>query len=144
MPRAPEPEETWGQTRLSASVSASRKIESDPAFPPAPRRPEGSPAPDSRYYLAQELDSYPGPLSPLRFGRPAGGSPEDVLLEILIDERGIVRDVIFTRPAQPGQAEEELRALLVATRFLPARRDGRVVRSRLTLRVKLEPKDSER
>ena len=80
----------------------------------------------------------------MRFGRPAGGSPEDVLLEILIDERGIVRDVIFTRPVQPGQAEEELRALLVATRFLPARRDGRVVRSRLTLRVKLEPKDSER
>jgi hypothetical protein len=100
--------------------------------------------PDPRYYLARELDSYPTPLSPLRFGRPADSSAEEVLLEILVDERGVVRDVTLAPPAERSRAGEELRVLLAATPFLPARKDGRVVRSRLVLRVRLEPEDGGR
>ena len=95
--------------------------------------------PDPRYYLARDLDSYPMPLSPLRFGRPAGSSAEDVLLEILVDERGVVRDVIIAAPGKRSRAGEDVRAMLAATPFLPARKDGRFVRSRLLLRVRLDP-----
>ncbi|HEY7657685.1 MAG TPA: hypothetical protein VH881_12515 [Burkholderiales bacterium] len=100
--------------------------------------------PDPRYYLARELDSYPRPLSPLRFGRPADSSAEEVLLEILVDERGVVQDVISARPAERSRADEELRAMLAATPFLPARKDGRLVKSRLVLRVRLDPEDGKR
>ena len=133
-PVTPEPEqelrerfqEDWGQTRFSTSESAGQNIESDPTLL----------ALDPRYYQAQDLDSYPRPLSPLRFGRPAGSGAEEVLLEILVDERGIVQDVILARPSQPGRLDEELRALLAATQFSPARKDGRAVRSRVTLSVR--------
>lgn len=124
----------WGQTRLSTSGSASQKIESDPTFL----------AFDSRYYLAQELDSYPRPLAPLHFSRPAGGSAVEVLLEVLVDERGVVQDVILAQSSQSGRADEELRALLAAAHFLPARRDGRAVKSRLVLRVRVDREDGER
>jgi hypothetical protein len=101
--------------------------------------PALAPVPDPRFYVARELDSYPRPLLPLRFGRSAGSSAEDVLLEILVDERGVVRDVIFAAPGERSRAGEDLRAMLAATPFLPARKDGRVVRSRLVLRVRLDP-----
>jgi protein TonB len=110
----------------SAIETPTRKIEPGPALLVS----------DPRYYLAQELDSYPRPLSPLRLGRLAGNSAEEALLEILVDERGVVQDVIFARPTRPGRLNEELRAVLAATHFSPARKDGRAVRSRVTLRVR--------
>jgi hypothetical protein len=67
-----------------------------------------------------------------------------VLLEILVDERGVVQDVISARPAERSRADEELRAMLAATPFLPARKDGRLVKSRLVLRVRLDPEDGKR
>ena len=89
--------------------------------------------PDLNYYPARDLDDYPRPLAPLRIDRPAHAGAGEVRLEILIDERGVVRDVVFGGPAEPGGAEEELRAALATTPFVPARRGGRPVRSRLVL-----------
>jgi len=94
-------------------------------------------APDPHYYPARDLDSYPWPLAPLPLDRPAGERVGTVRLEMMIDETGIVRDVVFVQPARPGQAEEGLRAALAATHFMPARKDGRAVRSRITLSVKM-------
>lgn len=131
---SPKETEEKGRNRFPASDPASQRIEFDPAFP----------AFDSRYYLAQELDSYPRPLAPLHLGGPAGGGAAEVLLEILVDERGVVQDVILGPPSQSGRANEELRAVLAATHFMPARKDGRAVRSRLTLRVKIDRVDGER
>lgn len=98
--------------------------------------------PDLNYYPARDLDDYPRPLAPLRIGRPARASAGEVRLELLIDEHGVVRDVIFAGPAQPGGAEGELRATLAATSFMPARKDGRPVRSRILL--SLNPGAEER
>jgi hypothetical protein len=47
--------------------------------------------------------------------------------------------VVFAGAAQPGGAEEELRATLTATSFMPARKDGRAVKSRVMLQVSYEP-----
>jgi protein TonB len=92
-------------------------------------------AADPSYYTARDLDRYPRPLAPLRINRAAGDGAGEVRLEILIDERGIVQDMTFAGPAAPARVEEELRAALVATRFMPAQKDGRAVRSRIVLSV---------
>ena len=102
------------------------------------------PAPDLHYYPARDLDDYPRPLAPLRFDRPAGGGAGEVRLEILVDERGVVQDVIFARPVEPGRAYEGLRVMLATTHFLPARKDGHAVRSRIVLSVGFDAVDSER
>jgi protein TonB len=106
--------------------------------------PEGlslASAPDLHYYTPQDLDSYPTPLAPLQFGRPADDAAGEVRLEILVDERGIVQDVIQVRPPAPGRVDEGVRATLAATRFLPAHKNGRAVKSRVTIRVRFEPDD---
>lgn len=132
VPAAAEPEK-WGQTRLSASGSQRQKVESDPIFPPALPK-----APDPIYYAARDLDDYPRPLAPLRIGRPARTGAGEVRLELLIDEHGVVRNVVFTEPVQPSGAEEELRATLAATPFMPARRHGRAVKSRVLMSINFE------
>jgi protein TonB len=135
VPEVPAPEK-WGQTRFSASVSQQGqkvesdpvlKVESDPVLPPV--------LPDLNYYPARDLDDYPRPLAPLRIDRPGHAGAGEVRLELLIDERGVVRDVAFAGPARPGAEEEKLRAALAATPFAPARKDGRPVRSRILLRL---------
>ena len=92
-------------------------------------------AADPSYYTARDLDSYPRPLAPFRIDRAAGDRAGEVRLEILIDERGVVQDIAIAGPAAPARVEEELRAALAATRFLPAQKDGRAVRSRIVLSV---------
>jgi len=89
--------------------------------------------PDPNFYAARDLDSYPTPLTALRIDGPPGAGGGEVRLEVLIDERGIVREVNFAGAIRPGGAEEALRALLAATRFLPGVKDGRAVRSRILL-----------
>jgi protein TonB len=101
-------------------------------------------APDPSYYTAGDLDRYPKPLAPLQIKRAAGDGAGEVRLEVLIDERGIVQEMIFAGPAAPARVEEALRATLAATRFLPAQKDGRAVRSRIVLSVGFDPKDGER
>ena len=101
-------------------------------------------APDANYYRARDLDRYPRPLAPFQINRTAGDGAGEVRLEVLIDERGIVQDMIFAAPAALARVEEELRAALAATRFLPAQKDGRAVRSRIVLSVSFDPKDGER
>lgn len=89
--------------------------------------------PDLNYYPARDLDDYPRPLAPLRVDRPARAGAGEVRLELLIDERGVVRNVVFAGTARPGAEEEELRAALAAIPFAPARKEGRPVRSRILL-----------
>jgi protein TonB len=137
VPAAAEPEK-WDRSRIPASASPGQKIDSDPVHPTADSRPPALPqAPDPIYYPARDLDDYPRPLAPLRISRPAHTGAGEVRLELLIDEHGVVRDVVFPGPAQPGGAEEELRATLAATSFMPARKNGRPVRSRILLSLNL-------
>jgi protein TonB len=89
--------------------------------------------PDPNYYSAPDLDRYPRPLTALRIDWLPGAPGGEVRLEVLIDERGIVREVSLAGAIRSDGVEEALRAMLAATRFLPAVKDGRAVRSRILL-----------
>lgn len=118
---------TRGLDGLSGVRSASGPAEASADPLPLPETP------DPNFYAARDLDSYPTPLTALRIDGPPGAGGGEVRLEVLIDERGIVREVNFAGAIRPGGAEEALRALLAATRFLPGVKDGRAVRSRILL-----------
>jgi len=145
LPVSPQPEKL--RTPLSATAPAGgaerslRAHSSSAAAQPGADTPALPPAPDPHYYPARDLDDYPRPLGPLRIGRSARAGASEVRLEILIDERGVVRDVIFAGPAQPRGAEEELRATLADTSFMPARKDGRAVKSRVLMSINFEVND---
>ena len=130
MPRQPGPRAGSAervQSQFSASVAAHMGTE----VVALPR------APDPNFYTARDLDNYPRPLAPFQINRLAGDGAGEVRLEILIDERGIVQEMTFAGPAAPARVEDELRAALAATRFLPAQKDGRAVRSRIVLSISL-------
>jgi protein TonB len=102
-------------------------------------------APDLTVYMARDLDSYPRPVVPLDVGRfadrSAGIPPGGVSLELTIDEHGIVSQVAYAGPGTAGALETGLRAMLAATRFFPALKDGRAVKSRVILSINSEIND---
>jgi len=128
MPRQPGPQ-AGSAERVRSQFSPSVAAQAGTEVVALPQ------AADPSYYTARDLDSYPRPLAPFRIDRAAGDRAGEVRLEILIDERGIVQDIAIAGPAAPARVEEELRAALAATRFLPAQKDGRAVRSRIVLSV---------
>jgi outer membrane biosynthesis protein TonB len=73
----------------------------------------------------------------LELDRIADGiaAPGRISVTLQIDEQGTVSNVVFTGTVAPDELKESLRTVLAATRFLPARKDGHAVRSRLTLSV---------
>ena len=98
-----------------------------------------SEAPDTTYYAARQLDSYPGLVTALDLRFPADIDPEvsagHVLLLVLIDAQGRVNDVSVVEAAPPGVFDEEATRALLSARFKPAVKDGRAVRSRLVVHV---------
>jgi protein TonB len=101
--------------------------------PPGADAPVVLRVPDLTYYPARELDAYPHPARPLELDRPPGAGSIRVLL--LIDEHGIVNDVSLVEAGAAGGLEDALRTALGAARFIPARKDGRDVKSRVLLSV---------
>ena len=88
---------------------------------------------ESRFYLARELDRYPVPLMPVVPGRQRDGIAGSVRLWVSIDHVGRVVDVAVADGDPAGIHEQSARDLMLATRFDPARKDGRSVKSRLLL-----------
>ena len=107
-----------------AAVSAVAVVE------PLPGGAAGS-GPDLRFYLARELDRYPAPLSALSLdnGRGTGS----IRLWVSIDQAGRVIDAAVIDADSPGEFERRARELVLETRFVPAWRDGRPVKSRVLL-----------
>ena len=66
------------------------------------------------------------------------GAPSVLHLWVRIDEAGRVVDVHPATAAVPAHRVESLRVSLLATKFQPARKDGRPVRSRLLLSIGLD------
>jgi len=97
--------------------------------------------PDPTYYPARELDVYPHPARPLELERlPGAGS---IRLLLLIDEHGIVNDISLVEAGAVGRLDQALRTALAATRFVPARKDGRDVKSRVLLSVGPGPRSGD-
>ena len=94
-------------------------------------------APDPTYYSARDLDLYPRPATPLALdflGRNGSHAATIFRFQVLIDESGTVNEVSAVE-GEPAPLWEELRALLAATRFVPGRKDGHAVKSRVTLSI---------
>lgn len=111
------------------AVSSRRTPPASAAVAVVEQSPAGTAAsgPDLRFYLARELDQYPSPLSALRLDN---GS---VRLWVSIDQTGRVVDAAVIDADPPGEIERWARERVLATRFVPAQRDGRPVKSRVLL-----------
>lgn len=118
-----------------SSMRARSDLPATVAAPPHAEAPVALRAPDPTYYPARELDAYPQPAQPLELDRLSGAGRFRLLL--LIDEHGIVNDVSLVEAGAAVRLDEALRSALAATRFLPAQKDGRAVRSRIVLSVSI-------
>lgn len=102
---------------------------------------------DSAYYSARELDVFPIPREPLKFPYPRRAARDQiggkVTVTLLVDETGAVNQVVVDRAEPAGYFEESIRAVLGAARFSPARRNGRVVKSRIRIDVDYDPGAAE-
>ena len=129
--------------RRAAAPKTAPEMEQSAALPPA--LPQ---VPDLTVYTARDLDSFPRPVFPLDVerlvDRTAGLAPAAVRFELLIDEQGVVNDVTFAEPELSGQLQAQLRAVIAATHFIPARKDGRAVKSRVMLSVSFGAGNDER
>ena len=114
--------------RVGNSASARGCCSGAPALLPAPA--------DPTFYTAGDLDSLPMPVAPLDLGRlPGLVSTAPVRLELTIDEHGTVHTISIAGSRAGVLWEKELRAALAATVFVPARKDGRAVKSRIVVGV---------
>jgi protein TonB len=124
----PQPALVDAPAAMAMSRSVSRRATPAPAVAAAPAAASAAVAgPDLRFYLARELDQYPSPLSPLRLD---AGS---VRLWVSIDQAGRVLDAAVIDADPPGEMERQARGRVLATSFVPARRDGQAVKSRVLL-----------
>ena len=131
-PAAREPRPPAGGARVEKAYGARVAT----AAPAVATETIALPMADPTVYTARELDSLPVPVLPLDISRlPLAPTATTIRLELLIDEHGTVNDVAMTGGAQ----ERELRASIAATAFVPARKDGRAVRSRIVLSVEPGP-----
>ncbi len=116
--------------REEEGVQPAREVAASLALPQVP---------DQTYYAAHELDVYPRPVAPLNWSPLAGAARDGFAgrarLSLDIDEQGMVKRVAIVESEPAGPLEDGLRAVLTATRFVPARKDGRAVKSRVLLSI---------
>lgn len=123
-------------------------VSADAPIPPptAENETRNSPAPvlprmmDATYYPAQELDTYPvlrHPISLAQFARELRENAHgEVLVRLLIDEAGVVNEVSPAQAHSADDFEELARTIIANAQFLPARKDGRAVRSRVLINIR--------
>jgi hypothetical protein len=98
-----------------------------------------SPLQESVVYAVHELDTLPRPVGPIDIGAPGTAGYR---IELIIDEQGVVQRLALLDPSSAGSLEGRLRGALEATAFIPARKDGRAVRSRIVLQVSAASRDA--
>lgn len=99
--------------------------------------------PDPIHYPAKDLDIYPQaakritPVYPelARDSKVAGS----VTLLVSIDEAGRVVDISVMDAAPTGVFEEAAQQALANAAFYPAQKDGRMVSSRVLIKVEFDP-----
>jgi protein TonB len=95
--------------------------------------------PDAKYYSARELDVYPAPLAPLTVNytgeATASRSHGYARLAITLDAMGTVTEVQLLEAEPTGSFEGDAVKAIASTRFTPALRHGRPVKTRLVVQV---------
>lgn len=116
----------------ATSVDAGRSGE--PGFPAAS---------DPVHYEAKDLDTYPRLRDPLSPAYPPAALTQRiagaVTVLVSIDETGRVTETSVVDAAPEGTFDETARDALARASFLPASKDGRIVRSRILVSVAFDP-----
>lgn len=97
---------------------------------------------DPIYYPAKQLDVHPAALNPIKPVYPEKGVElgvdGKVILLLLIDEVGAVKEASVVEADPEGIFEESSLAAFRNARFAPAKKNGRAVKSRVLIRVSYE------
>lgn len=97
---------------------------------------------DPTWYPAKQLDVHPTALYPIKPDYPDKGAERgvegNVVLLLLIDEAGAVKEVTVMEANPEGVFEESALSAFREARFAPAQKNGRVVKSRVLIRVSYE------
>jgi protein TonB len=97
---------------------------------------------DPTWYSAKQLDTLPRPLQPIPPPpRPVPGTPGRVVLQLLIDEDGVVTDASVVESEPEGSFVAWALTAGRQTRFRPGSKDGRAVKSRVLLELSFGPSD---
>ena len=112
-----------------------------PISPPGAEAPLAFHAHDPTYYPVNDLDVFPHLMRPLDFDQlPVTGS---IRLRLLIDEHGYINNITLADAAD-GHPDTALVAALTAARFIPARKNGRDVKSSVLLSLGPGPGSDDR
>ncbi|MBZ0104370.1 MAG: TonB family protein [Sulfuricella denitrificans] len=154
--KSPEPSALLVKTQEPAPLPLPL---SEPAVsgPPAPAPPASAATPesseplpsiemplieDTKYYPAVEVDVHPSALQVIQPRYPdeaAGASVAgSVVLVLLLDESGKVQALSVEEASPPGVFEQSAMDAFRNARFSPAQRNGRVVKSRVRIKVSYE------
>lgn len=97
---------------------------------------------DPTWYPAKQLDVHPTALYPIKPAYPDKAAEQglegNVVLLLLIDEAGAVKEAAVVEANPEGAFEESALAAFREARFAPAQKNGRAVKSRVLIRVTYE------
>ena len=103
---------------------------------------------DPTWYPAKQVDVHPTALYPIKPNYPDKGAERgvegNVVLLLLIDEAGAVKEVTVMEANPEGVFEESALSAFREARFAPAQKSGRVVKSRVLIRVSYELNDRKK
>lgn len=103
---------------------------------------------DPTWYPAKQVDVHPTALYPIKPGYPDEGAEQgvegNVVLLLLIDEAGTVKEAAVMEANPEGVFEESALAAFRNARFSPAQKNGRAVKSRVLIRVSYELNDRKK
>jgi protein TonB len=128
-----------------------------PAMPAAPAVEQANPLlpalevpllEDPTWYPAKQVDVHPTALYPIKPVYPEKGVElgvdGKVVLLLLIDEAGVVKEASVVEADPEGVFEESALAAFHNARFAPAQKNGRAVKSRVLIRVSYELNDRKK
>ena len=103
---------------------------------------------DPTWYPAKQVDVHPTALRPIKPAYPDEGSEKGVegivVLLLLIDEAGVVKEASVMEANPEGVFEESALSAFRNARFVPAQKNGRAVKSRVLIRVTYELNDRKK
>lgn len=145
IPATPEPMVEPGRPAVEPAAPAKPAAAPQPPTP-STQREGGLEVPvfqDPTYYPARMLDEYPRPVADVPLRYPPRASRENVAgkvtLLLLIDDSGKLSEASVVSADPPGYFEEAAVAAFRDVTFVPGRRNGRAVRSRVLITVAYEP-----
>lgn len=124
-----------------------------PAMPASPAVEQASPLlpvlevpllEDPTWYPAKQVDVHPTALHPIKPVYPEQGVEGHVVLLLLIDEAGAVKEAAVMEANPEGIFEESALAAFREAHFAPAQKNGRAVKSRVLIRVSYELNDRKK